>query len=70
MSTAAPPSHDDTKVDRSGDLTTFGEPRGLRGEGAAKAVVATDLVSDDADKNSGIILNVCLDSDTVMEVTL
>ena len=24
MSTAAPPSHDDTKVDRLGDLTTFG----------------------------------------------
>jgi hypothetical protein len=49
MSTAAPPSHDDTKVDRLGDLTTFGEARGLRGEGAAKAIVATDLVSVDAD---------------------
>ena len=24
MSTAAPPSHNDTKVDRLGDLTTFG----------------------------------------------
>ena len=30
MSTAAPPSHDDTKVDRLGDLTTFGgSSRGL-----------------------------------------
>jgi hypothetical protein len=49
MSTAVPPSHDDTKIDRSGDLTTFGEARGPRVEGAAKAVVATDLVSVDAD---------------------
>jgi hypothetical protein len=31
MSTAAPPSHDDTKVDRLGDLTTFGgRSRGLK----------------------------------------
>jgi hypothetical protein len=26
MSTAAPPSHDDTKVDRLGDLTTPNQP--------------------------------------------
>jgi hypothetical protein len=42
MSTAAPPSHDDTKVDRLGDLTTFGgSSRAARGGAGGSGLLSS-----------------------------